>query len=122
MSINQVSWEVDGDIGLDSNGQMALLSEGDQVSQNIVQRLRSFEGEFYLDRDHGVPYFQRIFVLPTNVPLIESILKRQIIETKGVLSLLRFKISIDVKSRILSAYDIRVSTVFGIISIKKASQ
>ena len=42
------------------NGDFKLVSGDNEVSQRVLERLRSFAGEWFLD-DEGLPYLQEIF-------------------------------------------------------------
>lgn len=52
--------------------------------QNIVTRLRTYKGEWFLDTSFGIGWQTDILVKPSNLPLSESILKTCIITTDGV--------------------------------------
>lgn len=49
---------VDGDLEI-KNGDLLLTTSDDAVRQHLQQRLRTFLGEWFLDLDVGIPFFQR---------------------------------------------------------------
>jgi len=81
------------------NGEFVLVQDGAQVVQNVRQRMLSYMDDFFLDRTHGLPYFQTIFKKPVNLNLTESLLKAQVIETEGVEQLRSFQLQFDKVSR-----------------------
>ena len=115
MAIDVLLGKPDWHLGLDSNNDLSMISDAEQVGQNVAQRLKSFEGEYFLDREHGVPWFQRIFTAPANLPLSESILKREIIETEDVLQLLSFDASFDPVQRLATFTSFKILTKYGLI-------
>lgn len=94
------------------NGEFVIVADGAQVVQNVAERLRSYLDDFFLDRTHGVPYFQTIFEKPFNLGLSESILKQTIIETEGVERLTRFESDFNPTTRALIV-TMSFQTIFG---------
>lgn len=89
------------DIRLDSDGDIFLnvddleLTTGiDAIVQHLQQRLRTFLGEWFLDLRIGVAYFQQILVKNPNPAVVDSILKKEIINTPGILQLTYFDLDI----------------------------
>lgn len=79
---------------LDSSGDVKVndfVEDKDVVLLAIKSRLEFFKGEWFLDVDDGTPYFQDILIKPARLGLIESILKRRILETPGVTELNKFE-------------------------------
>ena len=48
------------------------------TSQKIESKLKTFLGEWFLDRDLGLPYFQRIFKKKADLDYIDSIFRAEI--------------------------------------------
>jgi len=74
-------------------GSSAMVRDGAEVVQHVRSRLLFYLEECVWDTGAGVPYFQRIFVKPANLPAAEAILKREIILTPGVKALVDFALS-----------------------------
>ena len=90
---------------------LQLVRDVDLIAQNIKQRLWLFLGEWYLNRNAGVPYFQEILVKGPNQTRVESIFKATIVETRGVLDLLEFGLEYDPQRRRLSVnFTVRVES------------
>lgn len=91
----------DGDLEI-KNGDLLLTSGDEAVRQHLQQRLRTFLGEWFLDLDVGVPYFQDILVKNPNVNQVDGILKQTILTTPGVVELVSFSMSFDSTARTLA--------------------
>lgn len=91
----------DGDLEI-KNGNLQLTNGDDAVRQHLQQRLRTFLGEWFLDLDVGVPYFQDILVKNPNVNQVDGILKQTILTTPGVVELVSFTMNSDPTARTLS--------------------
>lgn len=90
-----------GDIDLTLND--ATLCIGTQeVKQRITQRLRCFKGEWFLNEELGIGYFEEVFVANPNVNIIGAIFKREISATPGVIKIKAFALNIDRALRTLS--------------------
>ena len=74
----------------------------DAIRLRIVARLKFFKGEWFLDTRQGMPYYQSVFVKNPELALVESVFRRAILSTPGVLSVLRMTISLDTASRTLT--------------------
>lgn len=79
------------DIGLDTNGDLAfeggdlkLLSGLEALVQSVRIRLSFFKGEWFLDLDAGVPYYQEMLGKKPRVELLRSVFRKAIEETPGI--------------------------------------
>lgn len=79
-----------------------LLDDTRQIMQNLAIRLRFFLGEWFLDITQGLPYYQVFFTKAPNLIQIESILKNEILTTRGILELISFSAEFNSKKRIFS--------------------
>ncbi len=77
------------------NGDLVLTSLADAVKQHLLQRLRTFRGEWFLDFSIGIPYFQNILVKNPNPDVVDGLLKDEILSTPGVDELLFFELEYD---------------------------
>ena len=99
---------------LQSDGQLQVVDEGAEVVQHVRSRLLFYRGEAPLDTTQGVPYLQQIFGKPVDLPLAESILKTEILQTPGIAELIDFGLQYDSETRRL-AVDFEASTTFGTV-------
>jgi hypothetical protein len=104
-----------GDLRL-VNGQLVLTDGGsaagsEGTAQRILVRLRWFLGEYFLDASLGVPWFQVVFQKGTSDELIDSIVRRSIRTTEGVVSVDRMSLERDAAARTLTIdADVRIET------------
>ena len=84
------------------NFDFDLFDESKQITQNLAIRLRFFLEEWFLDITQGLPYYQVFFVKNPNLIQIESILKNEILTTKGIAELISFESKFNPRSRIFS--------------------
>ena len=97
------------DIALDDNGDIQIsgsdltLTTGvDAIKQHLSQRFRMFYGEWFLDMERGVPYFQQVLKKNPDSVIMDSIFKSTIINTPGVIQLTEFNLDVDSATRQLS--------------------
>jgi hypothetical protein len=100
------------DAYLDSTGNLALVYDAEAVGQHARQRLKSFEGEWFLNRDDGVPWFKEVLGHGYDPALAEAVIKSEVIDTDGVTDITTFSVRFNRTRRELQAYDISVSTVY----------
>lgn len=97
------------DLKLDEDTHDIIYEDGDfqltpTESQSLAQKLRikllTFMGEWYLNEEEGIPYYQSIFGKNRAKETIDNIFKVAILEEPDVISLMEFRSSIDVKRRV----------------------
>lgn len=95
--------DVDGsnDLVIENNN-LVLVSDLEEVRMLVYERLRTFLGEWFLNLNIGVPYFQEIFKKGTNLLTVSARLKETIIDTPGVLQLTWFNMDYEETTRVLS--------------------
>ena len=112
------SWALDDDwdMFIDVDNNIGRVVGVDEVRQHIRERLLFFFEEWFLDRDAGVPWYQQIFVKPADDGRVNSLLKAEILGTKGVKEILEFSAKFDKKNRKYHVITFTVSTDFGLIT------
>lgn len=80
-------------------GSFVPLDGAQRVSQAIGIRLRCWLGEWFLDTSHGVPYLDEVLGKGRRPEIIEAVLRAQILDVAGVLSIEEFTLAIDAQSR-----------------------
>ena len=96
------------DLLLDDNGVVlrggdwAFAIDREGIQQRISQVLKTIAGEWFLDLDYGLPYFEQILVKNPNLPSVQDIFRRAILSVKGVSSVERLTLSLDTTSRTLT--------------------
>lgn len=81
------------------NGRIARASGNEAIRQGIITRLRTFMGEYYLDQNYGLPYYQKFFSKPTNIQFFDSIVKKNILAVSGVSKILSYQSNVIPSSR-----------------------
>lgn len=87
--MSQLAQDDNGDI-LITNNRMSLVDGQAEVRQRLIQNLRTFLEEWFLDVNLGLPYLQLIFQKGTPPNIIEDYFKNEIINTVGVTELKSF--------------------------------
>ena len=89
----------------DENGDYAInrfVSESPATIQAVATRLRLFKGEWFLNINSGVPWYQRVLIKPARLNEIDRIIRNKILQTEGVKRLTSFDINFDSATRKLS--------------------
>ena len=92
--------DLTGDLVIE-NADLVLTVGSDAVRQHLLQRLRTFMGEWFLNLDARLPYFQDILIKDPNLNAIDGVIKNVIIDTPGVLELLSFDMDYDSSTQAL---------------------
>jgi hypothetical protein len=108
------------DLLLDDDGDLILISDLmfstglNAVAQGIRIRIQSFKGEWFLDLDHGVPYYQDLLGQKFNEVKARAAFRTAILSAPGVTELTSLEVTFDRASRALNvAWKTR--TEFGIV-------
>lgn len=105
------------DLLLDSDGDLVIDSDVhfstgvNAVAQGIRIRLQNFKGEWFLDLDDGVPYYQDILGQKYDQNKVRDAFRDAILATPGVEELLKLEVSFDGQTRTLSVeWEVRAAT------------
>lgn len=113
---------LDLDVNSASYGDF-LISGGDiqgtpnqltAIQQHILQRLRTFQGEWFLDNTVGIPFFQQILVKNPNIGTVNGLFISEIRNTPGVASLTKYGFVVDTPKRRITA-SFRALTTSGVV-------
>lgn len=74
---------ITGDLDV-TNGEISLVIENDAITQHLLIRLRTFLGEWFLDEDAGMPYFEEFLIKNPSNLIMEARIKEAILETPGI--------------------------------------
>lgn len=86
----------DEDLYLSASGDVEFT---DSVIQAIKIRLKWFEGEWRINTDYGMPYYDDVFVKNPSVALLESRIRQEILTVDEVVSVDSVSIKIDSTTR-----------------------
>lgn len=74
------------------NGSTPVTEDkADSVAQKLYIMLRTFQGEWFLDIDHGIPYLQQILGQKTSREAVDLIFQQKILAEDGVQELVSFR-------------------------------
>jgi hypothetical protein len=94
------------------DGDLVLVTDGEEVAQSCKIRLLTIEAEWVLDFLLGVPWFDKVMKVSTSLNEKEGILKNVIRGTEGVLALVTFELGFDPVAHSMSV-DFEADTVYG---------
>lgn len=100
------------DLYLDTQGNLAVVRDAEAVGQHARQRLMTFRGEWFLDREAGVPWVRDILGGQYDPVLAESVIKAEVLDTDGVIEINSFSVRFSRETRGLSAFNIDVATEY----------
>lgn len=113
------------DLKLNSSGDLDLSTDNlviiegiDAIAQDCQVRLGFIQGEWFLDTRLGVPWFTEIIGQKPRLVAIKGILRKAILTTPGVLTVIDLNIDFEGSTRTLS-YSFRANTVEGEFEINK---
>lgn len=72
-----------GDLDITTGKVVVTTDVQTEYRQKVQARLQSFKGEWTYDLDHGVPYFERVFIKNPQIADIKDIFRRTILSVPG---------------------------------------
>lgn len=93
------------------NGGIVPVTTSDEVSQNVAIRLQTYLGEWFLDTNLGLPWYQNILG-GKDVRSANLVIRNQIVGTTGVSKVETFNSLWATTTRQLSLYA-TISTIYG---------
>lgn len=100
------------DLHFDASNNLVMVTDAHAVGQHVRQRLKTFEGEWFLDRTAGMPWLEEIMAHKFNPALAEAITKVEILDTDGVTEITSFSVSFHQQTRDLRIRDVALRTVY----------
>ena len=110
--------DASGDYSFGHGGADFLSNSPETVAQTVVTRLGLWRGEWFLDSEEGTPYRDGILGKGSTPAGREALLRKRILETPGVLSIVEFSASLDGNIRSLDV-SATIDTMYGQASIKE---
>lgn len=87
-----------GDLKLTANS-LTLTTGTEAIRQHLQCRFQLFFGEWFLDTEVGVPWFQDILGNKSSFVVVQEVLKGVVLDTPGVLQLLTFNFDYTASTR-----------------------
>jgi hypothetical protein len=101
------------------DGDLVLMTDPMQIiHQTLMQNLKLFLGEAFVDKSAGVPYVQAIVEKNPNPVIVQTAFVNVILNTPGVKELTFFNMSIDKQARQLLV-EFQVLTDYGLINFQQ---
>jgi hypothetical protein len=82
------------DIQIDGTDITLINQKFQDIRQKIIIKIRTYQGEWFLNQFEGIPYYQSIVGKNRSKETIDAIFKRAILSTEGVKSLVFFRSNI----------------------------
>lgn len=100
------------------DGDILFIANAERVAQDVKIKLLTFYGEWFLNVEHGVPYFEYILDKDPNLLLIRQIFREKILEVDDVNGVDELDLDYDVRNRTLEV-SFSVTTNFGLVTDKE---
>lgn len=94
-----------------SNFDLSLLTGVEAIRQRILIHLLTFKGEWFLDTDRGVPYYQTIFQKGITKEVVDSVIRQEITKVPGVKSISSFTSTHNNSTRAYTCTFVVISTM-----------
>ena len=89
-------------VARDSNGRVPRTTGIDAIRQAVEIMLNLTQGEYFLDLDAGIPWFDRVLVKAPNLKAIEQLFRNKILAVPGVNEVTSLVLNFDRTTRRLS--------------------
>src|SRR5262249_5038662 len=96
------------------NGDLVLTFGLESIRQDVRARLRFFAGEWFLNTDEGVPYFEHVLVKSPDQTLLRSVFRDVILGAGGVIAVPEIKLDYD-RTRRRLVINFRATTDLGVL-------
>lgn len=107
--MSDIKLDTDNDLDI-TNNDLTIITGLDEVTQRLRQTLKTFQGEWFLNLEAGVSYYQDILKKNPNLDVVSTVLKNAILSVPGVIDLLEFEFDFNIALRTLSVdFTVRAS-------------
>ena len=111
------------DLALDTNHDLmvtgidlVLVDGAEQVRQQLLIKLKLWQGEWFLDTEFGTPYLQQILGKQLTMSGAIVALRKSILEVQGVTQIMSFDYQFDRANRTIKV-QFTVNTPHGIVEV-----
>lgn len=98
------------------NGDWQFAVDGPAIKQGIKIRLRTFEGEWFLDLEIGIDYWNIVLVKNPSLVLVREVFRRALAAAPGVAEVLQLNVAYVTNTPRTVRVDWRVRGDVGILS------
>ncbi len=78
---------------------LPLVRDVDLIRQRLKQRILTILGEWFLDTEIGLPWFQEFSEKGVDLDRVRALIIQQIVETEGVTDLVEFNLELNKRTR-----------------------
>lgn len=96
-----IALDAAGDIDV-STGDLIMLADAAAIVQAVRIHFSFFKGEWFLDLDAGVPYYQSVFGKVKDPAVLAPIFRAELVKVKGISLVNSLTLKIDTAARTLS--------------------
>ena len=93
--MTQIKLDNNGMLELSNNHQLQLIEGEEELMQALACRLRVFKGEWFLDTDLGLPYFQVFFGKKATSTMIYNAIRKEALKVPGIHDLVNTSIALN---------------------------
>lgn len=93
-------------------GNLVMATGAKAVAQHIRQRLRAFQGEWFLDTTAGVPWLAELLGKQYDPTMAEAVVKAEILDTDAVTEITSFSVGFEKNRRELRIRNVEVLTTY----------
>lgn len=112
--MSTIKLNINNDIEFDEFGRIVFISganSDEEIKQRLKIKLKTFKGEWFLDTEHGVPYFFDIIGTKSiDLNILESFLKSAILEVDGIKQIIQSNVDYNPANRKL-IYNFQATTI-----------
>ena len=110
--------DINHDTSLDqSTGSTSILIGSDAIKQAVKANLLGFLGEWFLDSNFGLPWYDEILVHNAVLSRAQASIVKTVFETPGVSEITKFNLSVDASKRSMTVTFDYID-VFGVSAIE----
>ena len=95
---------------------LRLVSDAEQVRQQLLIKLKLWRGEWFLDTEFGTPYLQSILGKQLTLSGAIAALRKSILEVEGVRQIVSFSYKFSNSTRLLQV-EFTADTPYGIVEV-----
>lgn len=93
-------------------GNLVMVRDAAAVAQLVEQHLKTWSGEWFLDRRVGVQWIEFVFVRPFDQGVAEAVLKEAVLGVPGVASIESFDVEFKPERRGFIVHEMQLKTIF----------
>ena len=82
--------------------EFRIVRGTEDIRQRAIQKMRFFRGEWFLDTEAGVPWFQRILTRPVEIGVVNAILSSALEDVEGVVRVENVDATLDRENRAMT--------------------